>query len=125
MGLLTLEKTLLVRRFVICITGTDHHSFNTEIHHLIEKLSNRIRVCTIEERRVCGDAESAIDRQSNSFDRFLESPVAANSKIVVFLDAVHMHAECQIFTRLKPTRFKFFLQEKRIRAEIDVFLALD
>ena len=124
-GLLTLEKTLLVRSFVICITRTDHHSFNAEIHHLIEKLSNRIRVCTIEESRVCGDAESAIDGQSNSFDCFLESSIAANSKIVVFLDAVHMHAECQIFARLEPTCFEFFLQEKRVRAEIDVLLSLD
>lgn len=43
----------------------------------------------------------------------------------MFLDAVHMHAESQIFARLEPTCFKFFLQEKRIRTEIDVLLALD
>ena len=59
----------------------------------------------------------------NAFDGQVVASLAANGKIVVFFLPVHVHGKCQVLAGLE--KMQLFLQQERIGAEIDVFLARD
>src|SRR5262249_44454343 len=85
--------------------------------------ADAVWIGAVEERGVRRDAETGLHGSLASFDSLIVSAVAANREIVMFALAVDVNRERQILTRLEEMQLLF--KQKRIRAEIDVFLALD
>ena len=117
------EEVLLVGRLVVGIAGREHHAFDAQVHHFVEESAHAVGVGAIEERGVGGDAESALHGLANAFDRDVISAFAADRKIVVLALAIQMDGERQILAGLEQV--KLFLQQQRVGAEVDVFLARD
>ena len=117
------EEVLLIRRFIVGIAGRKHHAFDAKLHHFIEKCADAVRIGAVEQRGVGCDAEAALQRFLDAFDRQIVAAFAANGKIVVFALAVHVNGERQILAGLEEVQL--FLQQQRVGAEIDVFLARD
>ena len=84
---------LLIRRFVVDVAGRKHHPFDTQIHHLVEKLTDTFRFGAVEKRGVGGHAEAAIDGQPNSFHGLVVGALAAHREIMVLALAVHVDDE--------------------------------
>ncbi len=119
----TAKEMLLVGGFVVAVAGRKHHSFDAEFHHLIEERPDAVGIGAVEERGVGRHAEAAFDGFADSFEGDIEPAFAANGKIVVFLLAVHVDAEGEIFARLEQV--DLFLEQQGVGAEVDVLLALE
>src|SRR5262249_34662575 len=78
-------------------------------------------ILTLEDRRVGGDAESCLLRRLNGLDSGIKSALAAYQLIMAFLETIEVDAESEVRRRCKLAYM--FLEEQRIRTEVDEFLA--
>src|SRR5215467_14058220 len=91
----------LIGRFVVGIARRKNHAFDAERHDLVKEAADAVRVGSIEKRGVRGDAEPALDRLADSFDRKVVTAFAAYGKIMVFALAIKVHREGEVFRRLE------------------------
>ena len=117
------EEMRLIGGFVVGITRRNHHPFDAEVHHFIEEGADAVGVGAIEERGVGGDAEAAFDGFLNAVGGDVVGAFAADGEVVVVFLAVHVDGEGQIFARCE--KVDFFLEQKGVGAEVDVFFAFD
>jgi hypothetical protein len=113
----------LVGRFVVGVSGRDHHALDADFHHLVEEVADAVRIGAVEQSRVGGHAEAGVDRGADSVERDVVSTFAADGKIVMLLLAVHVNREAQIFAGLEQVQLLF--EQQRVGAEINIFLARD
>ena len=74
------QEVLLVGRLVIGVTGREHHAFDAQFHHLVEKLRGRFGIGAVKQRRVRRDAEAALHRFRIAFDRVVVVPSRQTAK---------------------------------------------
>ena len=117
------EEMFLVGSLIVGVTGREHHALDAQVHHIVEKMANALRVGAVEERGVGGYAEATLQGQLDRFDGFVVSAFAANGEIVFFALAIHVNREGQIFAGGEEVQL--FFQEQRVGAEVDVLLARD
>ena len=117
------EEMLLVGRLVVGVAGREHHALDAQLHHFVEECAHAVGIGAIEKRGVRGYAEAASQRFFDAVDRLVISAFEANGKIVVLALAVHVNGKGQILARLEE--MDFLLEQQRIGAEVDVFLARD
>jgi len=119
----TTEEVLLVGRFLITVTRGEHHSFDLELHHFIEKFPYTGGIRAFKKSGVCRHAESAGNRFLDSFKRDFVCPIAANGGVVFRFQSIHVDAEGEIFGRLEEIDLSF--QKESIGAEVNVFFSGD
>ena len=109
---------LLVRRLIVAIPWRNHHTFDAELHHRIEKLAHAFRVGIVEERRIGGHPMSPLQRRLDGLHRDVIDAVPAHRQIVLIFQSVHVDAEREKLRRL--ILIEFPLHQNRIGTEIDV-----
>ena len=117
------EEMLLVGSLVVGVAGGEHHAFDAEVHHFVEEGADGFWIGAVEERGVGGDAEAALQGFFDGVDGDVVSAFAADGEVVLFALAVHVDAEGQVLAGLEE--MDLLLQQQRVGAEIDVFLACD
>src|SRR5258708_10310274 len=95
------HEVLLVGRFVVGVSGREHHALNAEVHHLVKECANAVGIGAVKQSGVGGHAEAALQVFLDAFKRQLISTFAANRKVVMFALSVPVSRECQILARLK------------------------
>ena len=115
------HEMFLVGRFVVGVSGRDHHALDADFHHLVEEVADAVGIGAIEESGVGGHAETGCDGGADSVESDVVSTFAADGKIVVLFLSVHVNGEAQILAGLEQVQL--FFQQQRIGAEIDIFLA--
>ena len=110
---------------LVGIAWAQHHSFDTNIHHLVEESANGVRIGSFEECRVRRGAEAHLDGLADAGHRLLIGAFPADSEVMVVFGTIHVHREGEIFGWREPTFVEFLLEENGIRAEIDVLPPLD
>lgn len=91
------QEILLVGSLLITVSRRNHHAFDAELHHLIEKRAHASRIGIIEQGRVGRHAEAPLESRLNRFHGYVIDPISADGMIVVFLKTIHVNAERQIF----------------------------
>ena len=117
------QKVLLIGRFVVRVARRKHHSLDAQVHHLIEKVADAVRIGAIEEGCVGGDAEAARDGFTDAFDGEFEAAFLANREVVMLFFAVDVHRKGQVLTGFEEVQLLF--EQERVGAEIDVLFAGD
>src|SRR5207245_5215058 len=56
------KKVLLIGSLVVRVTRREHHALDAQIHHFIEEGAYRFRIRAVEQSRIGGNAESALER---------------------------------------------------------------
>ena len=114
---------LLVRRLLIAVPRRNHHAFDAELHHRIEKLPHALRIGVIEEGRIGRDPVPPLQRRFDRPHRHLIDTVPADRQIMFVFQSVHVDAECEKLRGL--ILVKFSLHQNRIGAEIHIPLLRD
>ena len=68
----------LIGRFVVRITGGQHHVFHAQFHHLVKEAAHAIRVGAIEQSGIGGDAEATGDGGFDALDSNVVTAFAAH-----------------------------------------------
>ena len=90
---LSLQKMLLVRRLLIAVPRRNHHAFDAEIRHRIEKLPHALRIGIIEEGRIGRDPVPPLQRRFDRLHRHVIDTVPADRQIMFVFQSVHVDAE--------------------------------
>jgi hypothetical protein len=99
----------------------EHHAFDAERHHLVEERAHRIWIGTFAKSVIVVVTRKPIlTARRTPSTAFWNVPCAANRKVVALSEAVHVDAEGEGFYGLKSPASKLFLEEQRVRAEVDV-----
>ena len=114
---------LLIGRLVVGVAGRDHHAFDAEVHHFVEERADALRIGAIEQRGVGGDAEAARTASRTPSTRDFVAAFVADRKIVMLALAVQVDGEGEVLAGLEEVQL--FLEQQRVGAEVDVFLARD
>ena len=117
------RKRCLIRRLLVAVARREHDALDAHAHNFIEERANTVRIGSIEEGGVGGDAETALDRFLDAFDCDVVSAFAANGKVVVLALAIEVDREGEVLRRRELGQTPFQLE--RVGAEVDVFLARD
>src|SRR5690606_33818118 len=123
LGLPPSEEDVLPRRVVVAVARRDHHAFDAEAHHVVEEIGDVVRILAGVQRAVHRHAEAALARELDRADCLVERAFAANRCIVALAVAVEMDRPREIRRRL--VLVDLFLEQQRVRAEIDEFLPRD
>ena len=84
---------LLIRGFLVAVTGREHHAFHSEFHHFVKEEADAVGFGPFKEGGVGGDAEATFHGFFDGFDSGVVGAVTADSGIVFRLQTVHVHAE--------------------------------
>ncbi len=103
------QEMLLIRSLLVGISGGNHHALDANLHQLVEESADRVRVGSIEERGVGGDAEARGDCGLDAVERDVVSAFAADGEVVVLALAVEVNGERQVLARLEEV--KLFLEQ--------------
>jgi hypothetical protein len=114
---------LLVGSLFVRVRGRNHHSFNPKVHHRIEELTNVRRLGAGKKRGIGGHAEAPPDRFLDRFNGNVERALAADGRVVMLPESIQMNGKAEEFGRFE--KVELALQEQRVGAEVNVFLARD
>src|SRR5271166_5455379 len=101
------EEVPLVGGLLVGVSRRDHHALDANLHQLVKESADRVRVCSIEESGVGGDAEASGYRSLDALERDVVSAFAADGEVVVLALAVEVDGERQIFAGLKEVKSFF------------------
>ena len=117
------EEHVLARRVLIAVARRHHHAFDAERHREVEKIGDVLGIFARIERAVRRNAEAAFPRGLDRGDGLVERAFAADRFVVPFAIAVQVNREGQI--RRRFVLVDLLLEQQRVRAQIDEFLARD
>src|SRR5690349_24516672 len=108
---------LLVGSLVVRVPRRKHHALNAELHHFVEEGAHALGIGAVEERRVGGHAEAALECFLDSIERQIVSAFAADREVVVLFLPIHVNGKRQVLAGLEE--MKLFLKQESIGAEIN------
>ena len=119
------QEVLLVGGLPVAVAGGQHHALDAEVHHRVEELSHPERRGAVEQRRIGGQAEAALQGFPDSRHRLIVDSVTAYRAVVLWAQPVHVYADAQVPRGRQQPSLELLLQEERVRAEIHVLFARD
>src|SRR5882757_2538648 len=84
------KEVVLVWRLIVGVPRRDHHALNASLHQLIEVRTHRVRIGTIEQRRIRRHTEALLHRLVDTFHRHVVSTFAADTEVMMLTLSIHV-----------------------------------
>src|SRR6202043_3105710 len=104
------QEMLLVRSFLVGVSGGEHHAFNAQLHHVVKESAHALGIGSVKQRGVGGDAETALQGFADGVYGDLVTAFAAHGKVMVLFLPVQVHAEGEVLGGLEE--MDLFLEQQ-------------